>query len=325
MLNIWEKAKENAAKRKRAFTVLAPMEDVTDTVFRQLVLSQGRPDIFMTEFTNCDGLASRGRPHIIHRLEFSPIEHPIVAQIWGRNIETYIKAVPLIADLGFDGIDINMGCPVEKVIKSGAGSGLINYPEVAEQIITEIKNAIQKSSNPKMALSVKTRIGFSQIKLEWVEHILKQPIDAATFHLRTTAEMSKVPAHWEILSEIVKIRDSINKNIVLVANGDITTKEELSTFGEVYGVDGLMVGRGIFNDITIFNSENSTPLTKEERIQLVIDHIKLFQSTWDKRKNFQMIKKYFKIYLKEFEGAAELRNELLRIKTSEEMLIKLSV
>lgn len=324
MENVWKKLKAQADTTGKAFTILAPMEDVTDNVFRQMVLSQGRPDLFVTEFTNCDGLASRGRDRVIHRLEFTLNQHPIIAQIWGRKVETYLEAVPLVASMGFDGVDINMGCPMPKVVKSGAGAGLIREPSLAQEIILSVRESIQKSSNPNLAFSVKTRIGTSDIDESWIQHLLSQPIDALTLHLRTLKELSKVPAHWELVPKIVAMRNAINPNIALIGNGDINTKDQLESYRSIYGIDGLMVGRGIFEDIWIFNknkdSENATP---SERVELIKTHIALFRETWGKRKNFEVVKKFFRIYLKNFDGAAILRNELLKIKDADEMLARI--
>ena len=321
MENLWKRLKNLSNSSGKAFTVLAPMEDVTDTVFRQVVLSQGRPDLFMTEFTNCDGLQSRGREHVIHRLAFTPDQHPIVAQIWGRKPETYLQTIPLIADLGFDGVDINMGCPVPNVIRGGAGSGLIKNPENAVSIITKVREAISNSSNPNMAFSVKTRIGFNEIQQEWVELLLHQPIDALILHLRTTKELSKVPAHWEIMNEFIQMRNSINSSIALVGNGDITTKNQIATYKELYGVDGVMIGRGIFNNLWLFNPDkDDSTMSSKERILALRKHIELFDIEWKGKKNFEVIKKFFKVYLKNFEGAADLRSELIVLKKSEEML-----
>ncbi|MCC7304229.1 tRNA-dihydrouridine synthase [bacterium] len=321
MNNFWGKFRTKSITSGRAFTVLAPMEDVTDTVFRQLMVEQGRPDILMTEFTNCDGLASRGREHVIHRLAFTPNQHIIVAQIWGKNLETYVKAVPLLIEMGFDGIDINMGCPVSKVVANGAGSGLIKNPTLASEIIHAVREGIQSSHRRNVGLSVKTRIGFNTVQPEWVEHLLSQPIDALTLHLRTRKEMSKVPAHWEHMNEYVAMRDQINSTISLIGNGDITTKEQLATYREAYGIDGLMVGRGIFDNMWLFNPDkDGSTASKKERIALIMQHIELFIKTWGKSKNFEMIKKYFKIYLKNFDGAAQLRNDLITLRSPEEML-----
>lgn len=324
MENIWRKLKEKAQTTGIAFTVLAPMEDVTDTVFRQIMISQGRPDLFITEFTNCDGLMSRGRDHVSHRLEFTPNQHPIIAQIWGKRIETYIQTVPLLADMGFDGIDINMGCPVPNVIKNGAGAGLICEPNLASEIIAAVREAISKSSNPELALSVKTRIGTTVIEDSWVQHLLAQPIDALTLHLRTVKELSKVPAHWELMKNFVAMKDKINSDIVLIGNGDITTKEQLQTYRSLYGVDGLMVGRGIFDDLWIFSAEkNGNNAMPRERVELLRRHISLFHETWGKRKNFAEVKKFFRTYLRGFEGALELRKELLVLTKADAMFDKI--
>lgn len=324
MENIWRKLKKKAIETNVAFTVLAPMEDVTDNVFRQVMLAQGRPDLFMTEFTNCDGLASRGRDRVIHRLEYTENQHPIIAQVWGRKVETYLQAIPLVADMGFDGVDINMGCPVPKVVKSGAGAGLINEPSLAEEIILSVRDSISKSSNPDLAFSVKTRIGSQVIDESWVQHLLSQPIDALILHLRTTKELSKVPAHWELMPRFVEMKNATNNSLVLIGNGDINTKQQLQTYGKTYGVDGLMVGRGIFDDIWIFNKDkDNLQASPSERVELIKTHIELFHNTWGKRKNFEVIKKFFRVYLKNFEGAAQLRNELLQIKTAEEMLTRI--
>ncbi len=320
MENIWRKLKEKAQVTGTAFTVLAPMEDVTDNVFRQIMISQGRPDLFITEFTNCDGLMSRGRDHVSHRLEFTPNQHPIVAQIWGKRIETYVQTVPFLADMGFDGIDINMGCPVPKVIKNGAGAGLLCDPNLAAEIILAVREAIRVSSNPNLALSVKTRIGTATIEETWIQHLLAQPIDALTLHLRTVKELSKVPAHWELMPDFVTMKEQINKDIVLVGNGDITTKEQLQTYRSEYGVDGLMVGRGIFDDPWIFNTEKDGQFAAaRERIKLLKTHIALFHQTWGKRKNFAEVKKFFRTYLRGFDSALELRKELLLLTNADEM------
>jgi tRNA-dihydrouridine synthase len=326
MNTVWKTLASRARETGKAFTVLAPMEDVTDTVFRQIVFSQGRPDVFMTEFTNCDGLASRGRERVVYRLKFTPEQKPIIAQIWGRNPETYVEAIPLIASLGFDGIDINMGCPVPKVIKSGAGSGLICIPDLAEKIVVSVREAIGKSERPEMALSVKTRIGFDEISLEWVQHVLQLPIDAAIFHLRTTKELSKVPAHWNMMEKIAELRDKVAPELPIIGNGDIGTKQQLETYFKKHRADGLMVGRGIFDNLWLFSKDVvKEQVTRAERLALVQRHIELFQQTWsDRKKNFEMIKKYFKIYLKEFDDAATIRNALLRLKTADEMLAYLA-
>jgi tRNA-dihydrouridine synthase len=321
MSSFWKKLADQSASENRAFTVLAPMEDVTDTVFRQIVLEEGRPDVFFTEFTNCDGLNSRGRDRVIHRLEYTPEQLPIIAQVWGRKPETYIATVPLLVEMGFTGVDVNMGCPVPKVIKAGAGGGLIRECALAMEIIQAMKEAVKATGKDDFTFSVKTRIGFKTIDFDWVTSIMSQKLDAITFHLRTVAEMSKVPAHWELAKEIVEIRNKVSPDTVLIGNGDVFTKEQLNSYRDLYGFEGLMVGRGIFTNLWIFSQElDDSTVTKEHRIHSLLKHLSLFRDKWTGQKNFELLKKFFKVYLKNFEGAAELKNTLQRLKTYDEMV-----
>lgn len=318
MKNIWNTLKEKTKSEGRLITALAPMEDVTDTVFRRIVISQGRPDIFFTEFTNCDGLLSKGRQTVLRSLKYEQIEHPIIAQVWGNNSGSYEDAVKTVAKLGFDGIDINMGCPVRKIISSGSCGALIENPALASEIIVSTQKAIGKYARG-LPLSIKTRIGFEEIDLGWIAHILKHNVDALTVHVRTVKELSKVPAHWEIFDQIIKLRNEISPNTLIIANGDICKREQIETFGKQYGVDGVMVGRGIFENINIFNSKDIT-LSKSDRLKLTKDHVNLFVETWEKNKNISILKKYFKIYLRDFDGASSLREKLMNAYKSEEMI-----
>lgn len=320
-MNVWKLAQKQAIETDVAFTVLAPMEDVTDTVFRQIVLEQGRPTLFMTEFTNCDGLQSRGREKVIHRLAYTPEQLPIVAQVWGQNPTTYAQTIPLLVELGFPGVDINMGCPVPNVIKNKAGSGLIKEKSLALEIIHSVREAIQQHAPDDFALSVKTRIGFSDLDWEWITLLLNQQLDAVTFHLRTTKEMSKVPAHWELMSDIVRIKDDIAPATVLIGNGDITTKEQLKTYRKQFGIDGLMVGRGIFSNLWLFSkSKDCTTVSPREKVMLLKQHLLAYQLQWGKNKNFDLMKKFFKVYLQGFAGAGTLRDTLNPLKSIEEMI-----
>ncbi|WKZ24021.1 MAG: tRNA-dihydrouridine synthase [Candidatus Dojkabacteria bacterium] len=316
---LWTSLKQQSQATNRAFTILAPMEDVTDTVFRQIVCEYGRPDLFMTEFTNCEGLLSdKGREHVAHRLQFTHQELPLVAQIWATQVESYVAIIPELIERGFSGVDINMGCPVVNVVKNGAGSGLIRDFEKTKEIIHRVREKIEEI-DPHFGFSVKTRIGFTLIQPEWVTFLMQQPIDALTLHLRTRKEMTRVPAHWELAKEYSQMREALNPDLVLIANGDITSRQHIHDTKVTYGFDGAMVGRGIFEDISIF-SESPTHLSRGQRLQALRKHILLFQETWGNSKNFELLKKYFKIYLRDFPGSAQLRNELIIMKDAEEML-----
>ena len=208
--NFWQ-------KMKKPIIALAPMEDVTDTVFRQIIIKSGRPDVFFSEFTSLDGIFSLGKEMVIKRFQFTEIEHPIVAQIWGMNPENYYKGAKLIKNLGFDGIDINMGCPQKKVVSHGACAALINNPNLAIKII----KATQKGASG-FPISIKTRIGYKNIQTEeWITLLLKQNIDVLIVHGRTAKELSEVPNHWDEIEKARKIRDSLKVKTLVIGNGDI--------------------------------------------------------------------------------------------------------
>lgn len=319
-MTIWEQLAQQARETKKAFTVLAPMEDVTDTVFRQIIMKTGRPDLFFTEFTSSDGICSKGKPRVARRLEYTSEEKPLIAQIWGKRPENIAKTVEYVLTLGFDGIDINMGCPQKKVVQHGSGGGLIKNPELALEIIAAAQDVIKKSATP-LPLSVKTRIGFKTIDLSWIEKLLSQDLAALTVHVRTVDEQSAVPAHWELMQEIVALRDKLAPQTVLIGNGDITTKEQLDTYYDLYGVEGVMVGRGIFANPWLFSKNvRYDELRPAQKIAMYAHHISLFIEKWGKNKNFELLKKFAKAYIKDFEGAPELRAEILPLKTAPEIL-----
>ncbi|HKC04329.1 MAG TPA: tRNA-dihydrouridine synthase [Patescibacteria group bacterium] len=307
--NFWQKL-------PKPFTVLAPMDDVTDTVFRQVVLSAGRPDVFFTEFTSADGLVFNSHGVPLRKLMFTKGQHPIVAQIWGKDPDRMEKAAKIVADLGFDGIDINMGCPVRDVIRLGAGAGLIGNYESAGNVISAVKKGAGG-----LPVSVKTRLGINtNIAADWSTFLLKQNLAALTIHARTAKQMSAVPAQWEEVGKIVKIRDRIAPNTPIIGNGDVKSYREILKLSQEYGVDGVMVGRGIFTDPWIFDSSSilaSHP--RQEYIDLLLLHIKLFEKTWGETKNFAIIKKFFKMYINNFRGASLLRQKLMATGNFEEV------
>ncbi len=300
----------------KPFFILAPMEAVTDVVFRHVVAKAGRPDIFFTEFTNSDSFCS---PQGIHstrgRLAFTEDEHPMVAQIWGKNPEHFRQMAHGLKELGFKGIDINMGCPDKSVVKNGGGSGLIRTPELAAEIIAATKEA-------GLPVSVKTRLGDIRPDewREWLTHILKQDVVNLTIHLRTRKEMSKVDAHYELISEIKKLRDKIAPHTLLTINGDIRDRAHGLELAKQYGVDGLMIGRGIFKDPYAFIERDEAP-SRDELIGLLHYHLDLFDkySTELEPRKFEPLKRFFKIYLHDFPNASELREKLMHTKSTDEV------
>ena len=301
--------------------VLAPMEDVTDTVFRRIVMSCGAPDLYFTEFTSVDGLNSIGYEYVAKRLEFTQTEYPLIAQIWGAKPENYYKAAKELVEMGFDGIDINMGCPVKDVIKLGVCSALIKNPKLAAEII----QATKEGAAGKIPVSVKTRIGFNTIQTEeWLGFLLDQDIAALTVHGRTVKEQSKVPAHWDEIAKAVRLRNAKNIKTVIIGNGDVQSLEEAHARVEETGVDGIMVGRGIFHDPWLFNKEHhGDEVTFEEKITKLIEHIELYQETWVTKKPYAILKKFFKCYINGTPGASELRAELIVLDSPEEVVKRL--
>jgi len=300
----------------KPFFVLAPMEAVTDVVFRHVVEAAGGPDVYFTEFTNAASYFSeKGRASTRGRLAFTEDEQPMVAQIWGNNPEYFEFMAKGLADQGFAGIDINMGCPAKDVVKTGAGSGLIRDPERAAELITATKKA-------GLPVSVKTRLGDIRQEewTDWLTHILKQDIVNLTIHLRTRKEMSKVPAHFELIHEIKKLRDEIAPQTLLTINGDIRDREHGLELVKEYGVDGVMIGRGVFSDPYAFAKEKREH-SREELLGLLHMQLDLFDKYNEELepRKFDPLKRFFKIYVRNFEGASELREKLMHTKSTQEV------
>lgn len=303
MSNFWEKLPKN-------FIALAPMEDVTDTVFRQiLIAADSRPDVFFTEFTNIDGLLSKGTEKVAQRLKFKKNELPLVAQIWGNDPDKFYKAAKLLVNLGFSGIDINMGCPQRDVVRKNCGGGCIRVPKLAGEII----DAVKKGSSG-LPVSVKTRIGIKKIETEsWIEHLLKQNLTALTIHLRTVNEMSKVPAHFEELEKIVTLKNKISPKTKIIANGDIKSLDQAKILFDQYNIDGVMIGRGVFENLWVFNPKiDPVTISLKERLKFLLKHVQLYEKQWGKNKNFNALKKYFKIYTFGIANASEIREILMK-------------
>lgn len=304
--------------------MLAPMADVTDMAFRQIIVSCGKPDVLYTEFVSCDGLCSEhGRPKLLPHLKFKNNERPIVAQFFGSKPENFYKCAQLANELGFDGIDINMGCPAGKVVKQDSGAGLILNPKLAQKIISETKRGAGK-----LPVSVKTRIGYNKIITEeWISKLIEAEPAAIIVHGRTMKEMSKVPAHWDKIGKAAKLcRES---SIPIIGNGDIANYRDGLEKAEQFNLDGIMVGRGTFTNPWFFkkDSENANH-TPEERIKLLITHIKLFDELWGNPpaggKNFDTMKKFFKVYISGWAGAKDLRMKLMLAKDRREVVDILS-
>ncbi len=308
------------------FFVLAPMDDVTDTVFRRIITGASescgiiagtaKPDLFFTEFVNADGFCSVGREKVSQKLKFTPEEQPLIAQIWGLKPENFTTLTKYIKRAGFAGVDINMGCPEKTVVRKGACAALINNEQLAGEIIT----AVQKAAGKNLPVSVKTRLGYKTVDTErWISFLLGFKLAASTIHLRTAVQMSKAPAQYDELTKIVELRDKISPETKIIANGDILSREQGEELVKKYGIDGVMIGRGIFHNPLVFSMNRATS-KNTELISLLVHHIKLHEKTWTGEKCYPPLKKYFKIYVSGFDGAADLREKLMATNSHQEAL-----
>lgn len=301
----------------KPFVVLAPMEEVTDFVFREMFLVLPRPDVFFTEFTSADGLVYDKHDRTIAKLKFSEEQRPVVAQIWGNNPENFFKGAQIVAKLGFSGVDINMGCPERMVVKRGCGAGLIGNHTLTKEIIAAVREGAGD-----LPISVKTRIGINAVVTEsWIGFLLEQNLAALTIHSRTAKQMSAVPADWEETRKAVEIRNRHFPDTIIIGNGDISNYSEAVKACRVYGTDGAMIARGVFSNPWAFE-KTAIPMkhSKEEYLGFLVKHLKLFENTWGRGKNYHIMKKFFKMYVREFEGSNEFRQSLMETKNSEEAL-----
>ncbi len=310
--------KENYWHKYNApISALAPMEDVTDTVFREVVLrlsQAGSLNLLFSEFLSTDGFCHPvGKEKVVHRFRINASELSLVkrdgvklvAQIWGTDPEKFYKTAQYIAqETDFDGIDINMGCPMKNIIKKGACSALINTPKLAREIITAVREASD------LPLSVKTRIGFKTVVTEsWITNLLESEADALIVHGRIQKMMSEGEADWNEIARAVQLRNQINPSMKLLGNGDVMSMAESSDKVRDYGVDGVMVGRGIFHNPWFYNAGYEPKM--EERIEALRLHSFLYAKTWHGIKPWSILKRFFKIYTNSFPGAVQLRAQLM--------------
>lgn len=344
----------------KPFFVLAPMDDVTDTVFRQVVADIAPPDLFFTEFVNVDGLMSSGRPNLLKKLRFVSGEGRVVAQLWGLNPDNFRAVAEQIADgtlakelglptgVNFFAVDLNMGCPAKSEVKNGACAALIkreNWP-LAEQII----RATQMGLDGRMPLSVKTRVGFTDVDMDWFRFLLRFDLDMLTVHGRTRKQMSKVPADWDLIGQVRAIKDELGASTLVVGNGDVLSRQQGEKLAKEHGLDGIMIGRGVFQNPFVFaktstetapcppQTDHQThppdhlrvkPLKWEEcgvvtKINLYRQHVELFAATWQNGQNgerpIHTLNKFCKMYIQGFDGAKELREKLMDASSAQELL-----
>jgi nifR3 family TIM-barrel protein len=299
----------------KPFFVLAPLANVTDAAFRKLIAKYGKPDVTWTEFVSADGLVlatPEGKAKLMRDLEFSEAERPIVAQLFTSNPETMEKAAALAQELGFDGVDINMGCPDRSIEKQGAGAKLITTPEIAVQVIEAAKRGA-----PNLPISVKTRLGYNKDVLdEWLPKILSTQPAAVTIHARTRKEMSLVPARWERVKRAVEIRNELGSKTLIIGNGDVKDLEDAKLKVTESGADGAMLGRAIFGNPWLFTGLKPDLATQ---LRVAIEHSRLFETMLGDIKSFALMKKHFKAYVEGFPGAKELRMQLMETTNAQQI------
>lgn len=304
----------------KPFFILAPMADVTDAAYRSLIAAKGKPDVTWTEFVSADGLyytrEKKGIPDdenpLMRDLIFTDAERPIVAQLFSSNPETMTYASKLCEELGFDGVDINMGCPDKSIEKQGCGAAMIKDPQKAKEIL----EAARVSGLP---VSVKTRIGYNEEAIDaWLGFLLEQNLPALTVHLRTRKEMSQVPAHWELMPRIVALRDQISPGTLILGNGDVADKADAAQKIAETGCDGVMIGRGIFGNPWVFMGRTLDDTTPAERLAALLSFAHAFEKMRP-AKSFHLVRKHVKAFATGFEGAAELRAKLMETASAAEM------
>ncbi len=287
----------------KPFFAPAPMADVTDVAFRSMFAKHGKPDVFWTEFVSADGLCSPGRESLRADLLFEHDQRPIVAQLFTADAEHMFCAGQYVKELGFDGLDINMGCPDSTIEKQGSGAAMIRNPEAAVRVI----QAAQRTGLP---VSVKTRIGYNTEEIDtWLPILLQSDLSALTIHLRTRKEMSRVPAHWEHMRRIITMRNTIAPDTLIIGNGDVSSMKDAGSWAENTGCDGVMIGRGIFGNPWFFNDSART-ISPAEKLRALMQHARLYEEKLP-MKRFHIMKKHFKAYIHDFDGARDLRTELM--------------
>ncbi len=301
-------------KLPKPFFIMAPMANVTDAAFRRLIAKYAKPDILYTEFVSANGLMSPGREILKKDLLYSETERPIIAQLFTADPDKMYGAAQLIQELGFDGLDINMGCPDKNVMKQGAGACLIKNPALARELIKAAK-----AGAPNLPLCVKTRIGDTKnILSTWLPELLSEKPDMITLHARTRKEMSKVPARWETITEAVEI--ARGSGTLIVGNGDVINLDDARAKAEMTGCDGIMLGRAIFGNPWLF-SKDTIAIPVAQRLAVMIEHSKLFMELIGDIKSFHIMRKHYKAYANGFDGAKELRVELMTTENVEQVEI----
>jgi nifR3 family TIM-barrel protein len=309
----------------RPILALSPMDGVTDQPYRHLQKKYGPPMLIYTEFTSAEGLClSQGR--LLRDLVYDETQRPIIAQIFGKRPEFFYQAAIIVCELGFDGVDINMGCPAKTVTQGGSGAGLIRTPLLAQEIVRATQQGVRDWANgatvddcqhlPKrvaaqirarhatlppayqqrrpIPVSVKTRVGYeTPIIDEWLPYLLEVAPVAIGIHGRTLEQGYTGEASWEEIGRGVDL--ARGSGILILGNGDIQSLAHAQQRVRNYGVDGVLVGRATYGNPFFFNAQHP-PLSDENAPEpalinqlaaIMVEHAQLYERT------YQHYEKYF--------------------------------
>ena len=289
------------------------MDGITDAPFRYITDIYGKPDIIYTEFVSVKGLML-GRPAIERMLLHHKTETFTVAQFFGSEPEYFYQAAQAALEKGFDGIDINMGCPDKSVFNRGGGAGLILQPKLAKEIILTVKKAVRDSTkklNIKkyIPVSVKTRTGYKNHQTkEWISQLLEAEPDVICLHARTFAQKYSGKADWEQIGIAADLAKPTKTKIF--GNGDIKSREQALERIKEFNLAGVLIGRAALGNPWIF--KGVIPSTVE-RFKVLLEHCKKFQEFFPESE-FKIMRKHLAWYIKNFPHAAEVRNELMQVK-----------
>ncbi|MBU6388904.1 tRNA-dihydrouridine synthase [Patescibacteria group bacterium] len=310
---------------------LSPMDGVTDAAFRYLTARHGKPDVIFTEFVSVEGIAA-GAVRLLEELRFDPIERPIVAQLFGADPSAFFKAAVVVSCLGFDGIDINMGCPSKSVTGHGGGAALILDPDRAREIVRQTRAGTEAWANgltpsqtglpdqiiavlPKLIeprqplpVSVKTRIGYDRPVIDrWIPTLLETEPAVISLHGRTLKQLYTGEADWEAIgTAAAMIRSTETK---LLGNGDVRTVTEARERCRQYETAGALIGRAAQGNPWVF--QDYIP-TWTERLKVALEHARYFARFFPEPA-FVRMRKHLLDYIKGVEGAKEIRNSLMRV------------
>jgi len=323
---------------------LSPMDGITDEPFRLLQTKISKPDLIFTEFVSAEGL-SRGGVKLYDVLLYSSEERPIIGQLFGKDPESFYKSAIILAHLGFDGVDINMGCPAKTVVQHGSGGALIENPKLASEIIKSVKKGVSdwshgkvtidnldlnqrthevikrnlkysgKTEGLKPSISVKTRLGITEpIYKTWIPFLLEHKLDFLTIHGRTLKQGYSGVADWSAISECAKM--ATQTNTLILGNGDIQSRQQGLEYCQKYGLSGVLIGRASMGNPWIFGNRKASV---KEKFSTILLHTQLFESIFPLRR-LDSLRKHFLLYSSGHPHAKKLRAQFVRVNSLNDLL-----